>query len=483
MKLDGFIGGGYTGRSRALNSQLCINLMPERQDPKAKNFGALVGTPGLDLWSTLTPPVNPAIGRGIYEDTSENKFVVIGDILYMITSLGSITTISVGVLSTLNSYVQFCENEDELVLIDSDRVYSYNYSTFTLTQITGEGIPDYGMYRGIGFIGGYILVSDSITNTFYWSDLDDSTSWQALNSAQAEGSPDGLQTLIVNRNELWLFGVYTYEVWYITQEASESARFKRIPSTLKDIGTRAPLSVVALENTIFWLGDNRSGIGKVWKSVGYEAQEISTKAIEYEISTYTKTEDAEAYTMSIEGHDLYVLTFPTEGITWVYDNSTNSWFQWGLLNTTTGVIGRHVSRGHAVFGNQHYTTDYNSGKIYEIAMDVYTDNSTPIKRIRSSPHIHADRKRIKYKSFELDLERGVGLSTGQGSDPQAMLEISNDGGYTYGDELWESMGEIGKYEQLVKWNRLGQSRDRCFKVTISDPVKVVLIDAIIEVKV
>ena len=80
-------------------------------------------------------------------------------------------------------------------------------------------------------------------------------------------------------------------------------------------------------------------------------------------------------------------------------------------------------------------------------------------------------------SFQLLLEGGVGLNTGQGSDPQVMLRVSKDFGQTWSNEMWRSMGKIGKYATRVLWRRLGKARDWVFEVTISDPVKVVIIGA------
>jgi hypothetical protein len=79
------------------------------------------------------------------------------------------------------------------------------------------------------------------------------------------------------------------------------------------------------------------------------------------------------------------------------------------------------------------------------------------------------------------MERGVGLTTGQGSDPQAMLQWSDDGGYTWSNEHWVDVGAKGQYSTRVKWNALGSSRDRVFRFVISDPVKCVLIGATVNV--
>jgi hypothetical protein len=183
------------------------------------------------------------------------------------------------------------------------------------------------------------------------------------------------------------------------------------------------------------------------------------------------------FTFQFENHAFYVLTFPTADKTWVYDINTNLWHQWTYYNSATGQEHRSKCVYQSYFIGKNYTLAHDDAKVYELDMETYTDDGAEIVRVRSTPHIHNDRKNIRYDRFELDMERGVGLVSGQGSVPQVALQISNDGGYTFGNEMWRSMGAMGKYLARAHWNQLGVSRDRVFKITITDPVKVVLINA------
>jgi hypothetical protein len=67
--------------------------------------------------------------------------------------------------------------------------------------------------------------------------------------------------------------------------------------------------------------------------------------------------------------------------------------------------------------------------------------------------------------------------TTQGADPQVMLRWSNDGGSTWSSEHWTSIGRMGNYKNRAIWRRLGQARDRIFEVSITDPVKAVIVSA------
>lgn len=100
-----------------------------------------------------------------------------------------------------------------------------------------------------------------------------------------------------------------------------------------------------------------------------------------------------------------------------------------------------------------------------------------LRRLRRTPYITAEKHWIFHHCLRLDMEMGVGLATGQGSDPQVMLRYSDDGGHTWSNEKWRSAGKLGEYKRRAVWNALGRSRQRIYELVISDPVKTVIIAA------
>ena len=88
-----------------------------------------------------------------------------------------------------------------------------------------------------------------------------------------------------------------------------------------------------------------------------------------------------------------------------------------------------------------------------------------------------------HQQLEIFFEFGTGDISGQGSNPMAMLQYSDDGGHTWSSETWRSAGKIGKYGWRAVWNRLGASRQRYYKLTVNDPVKWVVTGANLEVQV
>jgi len=89
-------------------------------------------------------------------------------------------------------------------------------------------------------------------------------------------------------------------------------------------------------------------------------------------------------------------------------------------------------------------------------------------------------RRTIHHALQLDCETGVGLLSGQGTIPQVILRFSDDGGHTWSNEHWASLGEIGQYGNRAIWRRLGittKLRDRVYEISGTDPVKIIIIGA------
>lgn len=67
-------------------------------------------------------------------------------------------------------------------------------------------------------------------------------------------------------------------------------------------------------------------------------------------------------------------------------------------------------------------------------------------------------------------------------DPQAMLRWSDDGGHSWSNEHWRSMGPIGEYERRAIWRRLGRSRNRTFEIAITDAIKSIILGAYADIE-
>ena len=401
--------------------------------------------------------------RGIHA-MGDYLYSVVDSILYRTDILGNSLKMG-GTLLTTAGIVWMKENGTQLMIVDG--TYGYTLTGTTLTRITDA---DFITPSSLAYQDGYFIVSQANTRYFFLSSSYDGTAWAALDYAAAEAYPDNLSAVVSANRELWLLGKGSYEVWY--NSGASDFPFDRISGAAGQIGTIAPNSCCQMQGIVCWLDDKKI----VRASEGYIPKRISTFQIEYQFDSFPTVSDATGFMYSQEGHVFYVLTFPTEDKTYCYDFNTNMWHTRTSGNTDI----RHRANCHAYFNGFNMVGDFNNGKIYKYDLGKYSDNGTTLRRVRTAQVINNDRKNIFHHSFEVDFEAGVGLAVddsdiGSGSDPQVCLEWSNDGGHTWSNEHWVDMGLIGEYGKRAKWNALGYARDRIYRVTVTDPVKTVMI--------
>ena len=354
----------------------------------------------------------------------------------------------------------------------------------TISSITMYGLNWTVLPSNDGaFVGGTTV--DVVDNYFVYS-KPDSQLWAStdilspitngLSYGTKDGSPDDLVSIIVDRREVYLLGEMSSEVWI--DVGAFPFPFQRIPGTSTQQGIAAKFSCARMGNSFAYVSRNNRGEAMIVRMNGYFPERISTHAVENTL-TGQNVSDAIAWTYQLEGHEVYVVTFPSVGeygLTWAYDNTTGAWHKW-LYRNNMNQFERHRGNCCAFFNQQVLVGDYENGKLYAVLKDQYTDDGQPIRRIRRAPHLTSDLQRQYFHELQIQFQPGVGLPSGQGENPQAMLRWSDDGGSTWSNENWTSIGVQGNYVNRAIWRRLGWSRDRIFEVAVTDPIKAVIVSA------
>lgn len=297
-----------------------------------------------------------------------------------------------------------------------------------------------------------------------------------LSYGAKDGSPDDLVTIIVDRREVYLLGEMSSEVWI--DIGAVPFPFQRIPGTSTQQGIAAKFSSARMGNSFAYVSKNNRGEATVVRMNGYIPERISTHAVENTL-VGQNVSDALAWTYQLNGHEVYVVTFPSigeNGLTWAFDNTTGLWHKW-LYTNDQNEYERHRGNCCSFFNQQVLVGDYENGKLYRVSLSEYTDDGQLVRRLRRCPHITTDLQRQYFHELQIQFEPGVGLSTGQGDNPQAMLRWSNDGGFTWSNENWVTIGAQGQYYNRAMWRRLGWARDRIFEVVVTDPIKAVIVSA------
>lgn len=445
----------YKGRSLPVSQQSLTNWYGELQTQDAKNKVVLHACPGLKLFGTAgTGPIQAM------HEFADTLFVVSNNTLYSVDSNG--LAADRGSMSSATRF-QMADNGTQLVIVNPAHGYVYDDG---LTQITDV---DYLPSSTVAYMDGYFLLVQDGTGNWFISSILDGTAYDSTDYGTTFSNPDNVVNVVSNVNEAWVFGTDSIEIYYNSGQADFP--FTRYQGGKIEIGTAAKYSPTKIKttkfgNTLAWLGSNR----RVYVASGYSHIPISDPTVEYWLKQYSDVSDAFGYSYTDEGHEFFVLTFPTANATWCYDFATEWWHCRAYWDTTTHSFVRHRSNAYAYAYNKHLVGDFENGNLYELDLDTYTDNGDALITECVFPPLHAGGELVKQAELWVDFEDGVGRTTGQGTDPQAMLQWSNDA-RTWSNEHWRSIGKIGEYKNRAKWHRLGQFRERVFKLRMSDPVK------------
>ncbi|MBR8161974.1 hypothetical protein ACT2E5_13575 [Burkholderia vietnamiensis] len=462
--------GAYAAKSLIAEAQRCVNLYGEQNPQDAPAPFTYYPTPGLTLVST--PPI-AAESRGIYTASNGARYEVVGPNVYAVDTLNNYTRL--GALSSTGGPVSMVDNGTSVFIVDGTPIgFTIALASNVLTQCTDPAF--YGADK-VDFVDGYFVFNRPGTPQFYISKYLDVT-FDSLDVASKSTYSDNLVTHAVMHREIWLFGALTTEVWFNT--GASDFTFGRMPGVFIEHGCAAKHSVAKIDLALFWLGRDLQGQGVVFAGRNYQAERISTHALEQEFSTYSRIDDAIGFSYLQGGHAFYVLTFPTANRTWCFDVATGQWHQRAYLEAD-GSLSRHRMNCHSFNAGRNLVGDWQTGAIYALDPNAYTDNGKPIQRIRSFPHIlGADGNRVLFRQFIADMEVGAGMPD-DATDPLVSLRWSNDRGATWGNPITATMGRRGEFLTSIQFQRLGYARDRVFELSWSEPIRTALNGAWVDV--
>lgn len=508
MRVPFFSGGSYVSRSPIADPEDCVNFLVERMEmPGARNREVLYPTPGYT--SFCTRALNPGSGlttalespiRGMFRADAVFSFVggltgwtffVAGDQVYLLEP-GAVAGDAARLISRTGAFAQ------PIALSSEPVSWAYSGSTGDQIALASGGTYYYADEAGgswtwnavpalvgatilrVGFWDSFMLALDN-ASTLRISESFAGQTWDPLQIKARTNQPDPWVSFLLVHDQLFLFGTRTTDVFW--NAGTSPFPFQPVDGVSIPQGIVAPWSVAELDNAPIWLGQNAAGAGILFRANGYTPERVSKFAFEQAISRYTTIADAEGESFMVDGHWFYVITFPTAKASWMYDASNGEIVKVGYWNPRLGTYEASRLRGHAYAGGVHYVGDRQSGTIYTMSSSVSTEmDGNGIRRMRRTPVLTSEGVRLFFRSLQVDLEAGLGLSSGQGSDPEVMLRWSDDGGKTWSNEHRLSAGPLGQYQTRAMLDRLGSSRQRVFELATSDPIPFRLVDAYIDVE-
>ena len=522
-------GIGLQGKSPVVSSQSRVNCYYQFERDADRTLVSIHGTPGLkEIINFGNQPIRGglAVGSTLYV-VHRNKLFSLNN-AFIRTELGT--------LNTDRGIIQCANNGLELLIVDGVNGYIYNYEHGSFFQIkvfsTGNADADNagkledsgadfitdGVLPGMaihnvtdgtraiieavdsatvlslsadifangeeyevgesdfpngattcGFVDNYFLVE--LGSRFFISRPLFGMSWDGTEFSSAEQAPDGIVRLFVDHQDVILFGTETTE--YFGNNQGVDFPFVPIQGTSDEWGLAAKWSVAKFDNSYMYLAQNTMGEVMLVRSSGYAPTPINDQAFHSIINDedFGVVTDARAFAYLLGGHPMYQITFPSAGRSFLYDRSTDVISEMQSYNMT-----RHRADLHFNFLQKNYVTDYEQGIIFQLDTKTYKDGDLPIVRKLVSRHDHnKQHTEIIVDRLEVLMETGVGLSTGQGSDPKMMLRVSKDLGRSFGVQMLESVGKMGEYQEpRVLFEDLGSARDFIYELSYSEPTKFVI---------
>lgn len=473
MRVSLEIGSGfYQSRVLPFNNQRCINLFPiVTETKKSFNMTALFGCPGTKDRPTTGAAI---LGNNRGARTLSNiLYYTNGNNVYEISS-GNVVT-DRGALTGTGRVSQADNGRYLVTVVSTGEGWVFDNTNNQLTQITDT---NYRLSSTVVFKDGFFVFSAKDGSVFFNSALNDPFTFDALDFGTAEINPDKIVALHVNHNELFVCGEKTIEIFQNIGGADFP--FQRILGANIQKGVHARFSIREFDNTFVFAGGGDNELTSIWKVVGSSAvTKISTDAIDNAIQEFTEEEIANsfAYDYSQEGHFFVAFTFESTSIpskTFVYDATASSqsgihvWHeqQSGVTDNRRRINSVVKAYGKLIVGDQI------DGRVGELDLNTFEEYGEPfVWDWRSSP-FQQQGISIFNSEVELFMESGVGLTTGQGSNPIVNYSKSDNGGRTFSDATTRNYGKIGRYRQRTIWRKQGRIPvSRTIRFFGSDPVK------------
>ncbi len=441
------VGDSYSDQVEAWAGEETINWVPEASERQGTRTPSMLKTPdGLLLLGTV------GVGQVRGAITMDAVLYVVAD-----TTLYSVSATGVGTsLGTIegSGLVRMSENGYQVTVVNGLKGWTYNATTLAFAQITD---PDFSPSVDCCFIGTYTAHVKADSDEWFISAIADSTSYNALDYASKESDTGLIKGIEALNSTVWLFGSKNgSEVWQNT--GAPDFPFERIATINRGIASTH--AKAKLDNSIFWLGED----GIAYRADGYTPKRISTRPIEQAIA---KEDLSEAYAFGYEkgGHAFFVLGFIT-GKTFVYDAASGLWHR-----RKSFELERWRANCYAFAYGKHLVGDFTNGKLWELDSETYAEGDEALISERKTQYLSDDGNVHRMVELNLRFNTGVGLTTGQGSDPIVELAYVDEGAPIFGDFREESLGAIGQYGQRVAFHGLGAASQRRFWIRVSDPVR------------
>lgn len=438
----------YRLRSKKAAQSRLLNCYAEQAPPEGRSPLVIQGMAGTRSFASIaTTPQRAAIKFG------NVLYSVAGNSFYYVDVSGAETLI--GTLNA-NGSVDIAKNTAQVAILIEPDLWVFNGST--LTQVTDADFTSRGAKK-MAVLDNYGGFVEPNSGRWFICDLNTFTVYDPLDFATAESAPDDLVSIEATSGQFMLLGEETSELW--DNVGGSGFPFVRAANGIIQCGCGAKDATCVADNSVFWLDQDRL----FRRLEGITPRRVSQYGCEQKWQDYARVDDAVAYSYVHDGHTFIVLRFPTAGATWVLDINTGEWHErqsYGYDHWRAAWVVKCYDK--TLVG------DTQTGNIGEIHSTTYTEWGNVLLREATTGVTYAESRWAFFDRLELDVEVGQGTETGQGSDPQLMNEVSDDGGINFRSRPNRSLGTTGQTRKTVHWDGCGRSRERVNRFRVTDPV-------------
>lgn len=310
---------------------------------------------------------------------------------------------------------------------------------------------------GMEYLDGYVFILTK-AGRIYQSNLEDPTTWGALNYINVNADPDSAVALARQLNYLVAFGQWSTEVFYNAGNTSGSILGNN-KSAKMEIGCASGGSVAKAEHTVIWMGQSKTEGRSIYLMEGLSPIKVSNRYIEKYLNK-SNLSQVYSYCLKLSGHTCYVLTLEDLDITLVYDIDEKEWYQW--TSQSGGVEGYFkftAFNANIEYAPALYLQHHTDGQIYTMSTDAVADDTNNIYfRVVTNIQDSGTTKRKFYIRAEVVGDKVSGNAQ--------IRHTSND------YQTWSTYRTVVLSLTRPILYQLGESRRRAWEILITDNIPV-----------
>jgi hypothetical protein len=363
----------------------------------------------------------------------------------------------------------FAPTDRELLMAAGGPIVRLRANT---TELLSSAAP---LSTHVQWLDGYTIATELNSGRFYHSAAGQPDVWNALDTFNADGNPDNVNSMMVTPfRELMLGGANSIEQFERLSTGTVPF-FRRW--TVGD-GVKFPYVMLHADNAL-WT------INQLTELVRFSGQQ--SEAASSEIGSLLESIDdwSDAWMggfpdrpLHILGQKLMVIQAPhatnvygTKGVTILFDYRNKRFASLYGWDATNGVPARWPAWSHWTIWNKVYVG--NEGKIYELAPGTFRNGDQLQRWLVRTCHI-AEANQLQIMNFRLQVVRGRGLSSADA--PTIRVRCRRDG-RPFGPWITRSLGKAGDTNPFITFGGFGNAHTFMFEISSADNCPIDLIGA------